>query len=61
MVPCLQGDEGVPLTVEIDNEFRQIGIVSGKYGSCDKRVHVYTRLTEYLDWIEENSDVVIDK
>ncbi|XP_055619549.1 collagenase-like [Toxorhynchites rutilus septentrionalis] len=59
--PC-PGDSGSPLTiVDADGITTQIGVFS--YNSvlgCDSgRAAVFTRMSAYLDWIGENSDVVI--
>lgn len=57
-----QGDSGGPLTAELDTEIRQIGLVSfGRSAGCERGYpHVYTRLTSYLDWIQQHSDAQID-
>ncbi|XP_058837327.1 serine protease 1-like [Topomyia yanbarensis] len=60
--PC-NGDEGGPVTVREAGRTYLIGIHSFHFNSirgCDRgRSAVHTRITEYLDWIEQNSDVVI--
>ncbi|XP_055626472.1 brachyurin-like [Toxorhynchites rutilus septentrionalis] len=60
--PC-DGDEGGPVYAEVDGEKIVIGIHSFHYsgiGGCDRgRSAVNTRLTEYLDWIQANTDVQI--
>ncbi|ETN60717.1 HzC4 chymotrypsinogen [Anopheles darlingi] len=60
--PC-NGDEGGPVTVSEGGRTFLIGIhsfhFSGLFG-CDRgRSAVHTRITEYLDWIQQNSDVNI--
>ena len=54
------GDSGGPLTVEADGK-TQVGVVSfGSAAGCAKGYpSVYARISEFLDWIEANSDVVI--
>ncbi|XP_058457233.1 brachyurin-like [Malaya genurostris] len=60
--PC-DGDEGGPVYADVDGEKIVIGIHSTHFSGirgCDRgRSAVNTRLTEYLDWIGENSDVEI--
>lgn len=55
------GDSGGPLTVNDEGQTKQVGIVSfGIALGCSVGFpHAYTRITEYLDWIEVNSNVVI--
>ncbi|XP_039449351.2 brachyurin-like, partial [Culex pipiens pallens] len=57
------GDEGAPVTVLEAGRGYLIGIHSFHYSGlrgCDRgRSTVNTRVTEYLDWIAENSDVTI--
>ncbi|XP_055371669.1 transmembrane protease serine 9-like [Condylostylus longicornis] len=52
-----QGDSGGPMVAQrSDKRYEQIGIVS--WGNGCARPHypgVYTRVTNYLDWIEQNS------
>ncbi|VEN58614.1 unnamed protein product [Callosobruchus maculatus] len=51
-----QGDSGGPLMVHWDTRWIQIGVVS--FGNkCGEPGYpgVYTRVTEYLNWIEENT------
>lgn len=58
---CLQSDWGGPLTVVINGQIRVIGVVSQVNPPCEEGyAHVYTRLTEYLNWIEDHSDILID-
>ncbi|XP_053687235.1 serine protease 1-like [Sabethes cyaneus] len=60
--PC-DGDEGGPIYADVDGEKLVIGIHSFHFSGirgCDRgRSAVNTRLTEYLDWIGENTDVEI--
>lgn len=51
------GDSGGPLVTDDNGTTKQVGIVSfGNALGCEIGwPHVYTRLTEYLDWIEDNS------
>uniref|UniRef100_A0A182JGH4 Peptidase S1 domain-containing protein n=1 Tax=Anopheles atroparvus TaxID=41427 RepID=A0A182JGH4_ANOAO len=60
--PC-NGDEGGPVTVTESGRTFLVGIhsfhFSGLFG-CDRgRSSVHTRITEYLGWIQQNSDAVI--
>ncbi|EAT35260.1 AAEL012564-PA [Aedes aegypti] len=59
--PC-QGDSGAPLTItDADGITTQIGVFSfHSILGCDSgRAAVYTRMSAYLNWIEQNSDVEI--
>ncbi|XP_055623728.1 collagenase-like, partial [Toxorhynchites rutilus septentrionalis] len=60
--PC-DGDEGGPVTVREAGRIFLIGIHSFHYSGlrgCDRgRTAVHTRVTEYLDWIEENSGIAV--
>ena len=48
------GDSGGPLVDEITNQ--QVGIVSFGNGSCTEgSIGVYTRVSKFLDWIEEKT------
>jgi len=55
------GDSGGPLTVNDEGQTKQVGIVSFgiAFGCAVGFPHAYTRVTEYLDWIEDNTNVVI--
>ncbi|XP_058123654.1 collagenase-like [Anopheles ziemanni] len=58
------GDEGGPVTVSESGRTFLVGIhsfhFSGLFG-CDRgRPSVHTRITEYLDWIQQNSDAIIE-
>lgn len=53
-----QGDSGGPLMLRKDNRWMQIGIVS--FGNkCGEPGYpgVYTRVTQYLDWIKQNMQI----
>ncbi|XP_055526964.1 chymotrypsin-like elastase family member 2A [Wyeomyia smithii] len=59
--PC-QGDSGAPLTiVDADGITTLIGVFSfHSILGCDSgRAVVFTRMSAYLDWIADNSDVTI--
>ncbi|XP_001662700.2 collagenase [Aedes aegypti] len=59
--PCA-GDYGGPLTItDVDGRTTQIGVFSftSVLGCTLGRPAVYTRMSSYLDWIGQNSDVVI--
>lgn len=50
-----QGDSGGPLMLRIEGRWTQIGIVS--FGNkCGEPAYpgVYTRVSEYIDWIKNN-------
>uniref|UniRef100_A0A182Q2F9 Peptidase S1 domain-containing protein n=1 Tax=Anopheles farauti TaxID=69004 RepID=A0A182Q2F9_9DIPT len=58
------GDEGGPVTVTESGRTFLVGIhsfhFSGLFG-CDRgRPSVHTRITQYLSWIQQNSDAVIE-
>lgn len=46
---------------EKDGRYTEVGIVSfGHIAGCEKGHPVaFTRITSYLDWIEENTGIVI--
>ncbi|XP_045136520.1 trypsin-1-like [Portunus trituberculatus] len=52
-----QGDSGGPLTVQNDSsKYEQIGITSWGFGCADPgSPGVYTRVSNFLEWIEENT------
>lgn len=55
-VGTCNGDSGGPLAVG----GIQVGLVSFGYTDCEAGMpSVFTRLSEYRDWIRENSDVEI--
>jgi secreted trypsin-like serine protease len=59
--PC-QGDFGGPMTItDAQGRTFQVGVLSfvSILGCQAGRPAVYTRVTEYLQWIQDNSDVVI--
>lgn len=55
------GDSGGPLTVNDEGTPKQVGVVSFgiAFGCALGFPHAYTRITEYLDWIQDNTNVVI--
>lgn len=59
--PCDNDDGGALLLYDDDGLFTQIGVHSYTFsGGCSWGwPAVYTRVTSYLTWIEENSDVVL--
>ncbi|XP_053687248.1 collagenase-like [Sabethes cyaneus] len=59
--PC-RGDSGAPLTVLGEDGIpTQIGLFTfhSSFGCITRLPAVFTRLSSYLDWIEENSDVEV--
>lgn len=51
-----QGDSGGPLVTEDDSVMVQIGVVSFGFGCARPKIPgVYTRVTEYLDWIKSHT------
>lgn len=55
-VDACQGDSGGPLMMRVDTRWVQLGIVS--FGNkCGEPGYpgVYTRLSEYVDWVNENT------
>ncbi|XP_058837325.1 collagenase-like [Topomyia yanbarensis] len=59
--PC-QGDSGAPLTiVDADGITTQIGVFAfHSILGCDSgRAAVFTRMSAYLNWIDQNSDVEV--
>lgn len=56
-----QSDSGGPLTVLDAGSPLQVGVVSfGSLACKDGLPTAFARITYFLDWIEENSDVVIE-
>lgn len=56
-----QGDSGGPIMAMQDGEYRQIGIVSWGYGCANADAYgVYTRLSQFHDWIKEETGSVSD-
>ncbi|KAL1501976.1 hypothetical protein ABEB36_007194 [Hypothenemus hampei] len=54
------GDSGGPLVVESNGQLVQVGVTSFNYKSCVVgKPSVFARVTEYLQWIQQNSDVVL--
>lgn len=56
------GDNGGPMTVqEADGLSTQIGVTMARLtNSCENGApNVFTRITTFLDWIEQNTDVII--
>jgi secreted trypsin-like serine protease len=55
------GDSGGPLTLVYNSKLIQVGIVSfGSQSSCQRGYPtVFTRVTNFLDWIETNSGVAV--
>merc|ERR1711971_224851 len=52
-----QGDSGGPLSYDNNCKHEQVGIVSYGYGCARKNYSgVYTRVTQYLDWIQEQTE-----
>ncbi|XP_055534400.1 brachyurin-like [Wyeomyia smithii] len=56
-----QGDSGGPLTAHLNGETTLIGIVSfGSTEGCEKGLPaVYTRVSYYLNWIEDHTNVKV--
>lgn len=55
-VDACQGDSGGPLMMRVDTRWIQLGIVS--FGNkCGEPGYpgVYTRLSEYVDWVRDNT------
>lgn len=51
----LQGDSGGPLVCMKDNHMTLVGIISWGLGCGQKDIPgVYTKVTNYLDWIQDN-------
>lgn len=50
-----QGDSGGPLVCMKDNRMTLVGIISWGIGCGQKDVPgIYTKVTNYLDWIQDN-------
>ena len=50
-----QGDSGGPLACMKDNRMTLVGIISWDIGCGQKDVPgIYTKVTDYLDWIQDN-------
>ncbi|XP_053687228.1 brachyurin-like [Sabethes cyaneus] len=57
-----QGDSGGPLTAQLNGKVTLVGIVSfGSTEGCEKGLPaVYTRVSSYLDWISEHTNIKIE-
>ena len=56
------GDSGGPLNYrEADGSYKQIGVTSFvSSGGCENGLpHGFTRLTEFLGWVSDNTGIVI--
>jgi secreted trypsin-like serine protease len=62
-MPCMQfqGDSGGPFVcLEKDKKYTQIGLVSfGSAISCVKYPSGFTRVSSYLGWISEKTNLAI--
>lgn len=56
------GDSGGPLTIGVNESLRQFGVVSfgSAFGCAIGFPHVYTRVTSFTDFIEQNTDVKLN-
>jgi secreted trypsin-like serine protease len=59
----LKGDSGGPAVIENveDGKTVQIGIISFSFGKCGHNLPlILIRMSQYLDWLQENAGVTID-
>lgn len=49
-----QGDSGSPLACRLDGIEYVVGLVSFGHGCASNNPSVYTRVSQYIGWVEEN-------
>ena len=50
---CMQGDSGGPMTCKVDDTWYVVGVASFGVVFCQGVPMVYTRVSSYVDWVDD--------